>query len=72
MNILTAPKTQMTNMLMKKEIARAMVDSMELYLIPSFISTGSLLEMARLYSKARDECTVMTSGIASPHKEVVS
>ena len=45
---LTAPKTQMTNMLTKKEMARAMVDSMELYLIPSFTSTGSLLEMARL------------------------
>ena len=45
---LTAPKTQMTNMLMKKEMARAMVDSMELYLIPSFTSTGSFLEIARL------------------------
>ena len=45
---LTAPKTQMTNMLMKKEMARAMVDSMELYLMPSLTSTGSLREMARL------------------------
>ena len=47
-SLLTAPKTQMTNMFIKKETARAMVDSMELYLMPSFTSTGSFLEMARL------------------------
>ena len=58
----------MTNILMKKEIARAMVDSMELYLIPSFISTGSLLEMARLYNKQVESIEPwMKCGIADPH-----
>ena len=52
---LTAPKTQMTNMLTKKEIERAMVDSIELYLIPSFTSTGSLLEMALLCMRSEIE-----------------